>query len=229
MCGAPAASDATRCEHCGAALATMACPSCFALMFQGAKFCSHCGAAMSRAEVDTSSVELCPHCQVDMKAIVVGASNMRECPQCEGLWVDAETLKQIYEDREKQASVLGMAGPLPPEEPGNVEPVHYLHCPVCGEIMNRVNFAHCSHVIVNVCGKHGTWFDKDELRRIVEFIRSGGMDEARRREIADLESQRQALKAAQMGTSYMPADTPHYGDRHLGISLAAAVLKSLID
>ena len=35
--------------------------------------------------------------------------------------------------------------------------------------MNRVQFANCSHVIVDVCKPHGTWFDRDELRRIVEL------------------------------------------------------------
>jgi len=38
MCGAAAPSDATSCEHCGARLATGACPSCFGMMFVGEKF-----------------------------------------------------------------------------------------------------------------------------------------------------------------------------------------------
>ena len=47
---------------------------------------------------------------------------------------------------------------------------------------NRINFAKCSGVIVDVCKGHGTWFDRDELTRIVEFIRGGGLDAARAKE-----------------------------------------------
>jgi hypothetical protein len=61
--------------------------------------------------------------------------------------------------------------------------------------MNRVNFAHCSHVILDVCKAHGTWFDKDELRRTVEFIRAGGLEKARAHQIAQLEDERRRLEA----------------------------------
>jgi Zn-finger nucleic acid-binding protein len=231
MCGAPADSDATRCDHCGAALATVACPSCFATMFKGAKFCSHCGAAMSRTEVDTSAHEPCPRCKVDMKAIVVGTSNLRECPKCEGLWVDAATLQQICDDRDKQTSVLGMEGPPLPGGSMGMETVRYLPCPVCGTMMNRINFAHCSNVIVDVCKPHGTWFDKDELRRVIEFIRAGGFEEARQREIRELEDDRMALKASQTGGSGASLNQPinfGYMDRHEGISLVSTLLKTFL-
>ena len=45
--------------------------------------------------------------------------------------------------------------------------------------MNRVNFARCSGVIVDICKQHGTWFDRDELSRIVEFIHGGGLNASR--------------------------------------------------
>jgi hypothetical protein len=38
-------------------------------------------------------------------------------------------------------------------------------------------------------------FDKDELRRIVEFIRAGGLDKARDMEIRELERRRRALES----------------------------------
>src|SRR5437879_9204360 len=176
MCGASASTDCTRCEHCGARLATVACPSCFGMMFVGAKFCSHCGARADRAEVPADATQLCPRCRVSMESVVIGGSNLRECPRCEGIWADAVALEQICADREKQAAVLGMATPLPPPASGDLEQIRYLPCPICRKLMNRVNFARCSQVVVDVCKAHGTWFDKDELRRIVEFIRGGGLE-----------------------------------------------------
>jgi Zn-finger nucleic acid-binding protein len=129
-----------------------------------------------------------------MKAIMIGSSNLRECPQCEGLWADVDTLQQICTQQEKQAAVLGI--PAPAAEPAGLEKsIRYIPCPVCHKLMNRVNFAGCSHVIVDVCKAHGTWFDKDELRRVVEFIRAGGLDKARAHQIAQMEEERRRLEA----------------------------------
>lgn len=231
MCGAPASSDAVQCAHCGARLATVACPSCFGLMFVGSKFCSHCGARADRSPVETTTRQRCPRCRVDLNAVVVGKTNLRECPKCEGIWVDTATLEQICTDRERQAAVLGMAAPLPGPEEGDVgQNIRYIPCPVCGALMNRVNFAHCSHVVVNVCSKHGTWFDKDELRRIIEFIRAGGLEQARQNQLAELEEKQRELRAAQTAQAW---DTQagnagaNYEDYHLGISAAADLLLDL--
>jgi hypothetical protein len=44
--------------------------------------------------------------------------------------------------------------------------------------MHRKNFGKRSGVIVDWCGAHGTWFDKDELAQIAAFIAAGGLREA---------------------------------------------------
>jgi len=229
MCGASASSDAAKCEHCGARLATVACPSCFGLMFVGATYCSHCGARADRTEVAQDPNQVCPRCRGSLQAVVIGKANLQECPKCEGIWADAASLMQICQDREKQAAVLGMPS-VAPREPEGMEHVRYVPCPVCGKLMNRVNFAHCSHVVVDVCNQHGTWFDKDELRRIVEFIRAGGLEQARSRQIADLEQQRRELKAAQASGAWDTRDgsSSNDFDRYgTGIAAAAQFLKFL--
>src|SRR5262245_14326602 len=231
MCGAAASSDATRCDHCGARLATVACPSCFGMIFQGAKFCSHCGAAVNRTEVAGAKLKSCPRCRTEMQSVVIGNSPLQECPKCEGVWADITTINQIYTDREKQAAVLGMAVTLKNDGSDKLEQVRYLPCPECNKFMNRVNFANCSRVVVDVCKAHSTWFDKDELRRIVEFIRAGGMDKARASQIRELEDQRRRLEAARSTPTPDRGYTPSvdYSDHHLGISFAAAVLESVLD
>ncbi len=232
MCGAAVASSATRCEHCGARLATVACPSCFGMIFQGAKFCPHCGAPVEREEIGAAK-EKCPRCGVEMKTVQLGKTTLLECPQCEGTWVDAASLERIQADSESQAAVLGNAQHLPDSDSAPLEEkIRYLPCPVCQKLMNRVNFAHCSHVVVDVCKAHGTWFDKDELRQIVEFIRGGGLEQAREREIAKLEQERRELSAARASQlSSAPAfpDTFDYGERHRGISAVANLIWSLLD
>jgi len=166
------------------------------MMFLGAKYCSHCGARADRTEADTKTVRNCPRCRINTRAIVIGQADLRECARCEGIWADAETLQRVCTNREEQAAVLGVAAVIPKSASMPLEKISYLPCPVCRSLMQRVNFARCSAVIVDVCRSHGTWFDKDELRRVVEFIQAGGIEKARAHEIAELERQRRQLESA---------------------------------
>jgi Zn-finger nucleic acid-binding protein len=235
MCGAAASTEATSCTHCGARLATVACPKCFGMMFIGEKFCSHCGAKAERTEEVTAEERLCPHCHVNMEAVAVGNAHVRECSKCEGVWVDADTLRAICEDREEQAAVLGMASHLPTTESEEEQKIRYIPCPVCKELMNRVNFANCSHVIVDICQKHGTWFDHDELRQIVEFIQAGGMMQSRAREIEEMKAEKRRLEwestSLGSGTDLGSGGFNEHGARAdlwaAGIEVAAEVLLKL--
>jgi Zn-finger nucleic acid-binding protein len=83
-------------------------------------------------------------------------------------------------------------------------------------------------VIVDVCREHGTWFDRDELRRIVEFIRDGGFDKARAREMEDLEAKRRQLQAEQYYAEAGKTLSPESDLRHNALSLAAQVLFDLL-
>jgi hypothetical protein len=77
--------------------------------------------------------------------------------------------------------------------------------------MNRVNFARYSGVIMDVCKEHGTFFDRDELRRIVTFIRGGGLDRARDRERERLVEEQQRLRRAQLDLEQQRRQAqPHY-------------------
>lgn len=52
--------------------------------------------------------------------------------------------------------------------------VTYRKCPVCTKIMNRVNFGARSGVITDQCGAHGVWLSAGELRRLLDWRKSGG-------------------------------------------------------
>jgi Zn-finger nucleic acid-binding protein len=226
-CGASIPSDATRCAFCGATLATVTCPYCFGTMFAGAKFCSHCGAKGNRSEAAGGEAQLCPRCQAAMKKVTVGATSLLECTRCAGIWVDVETLQQICADREKQAPAPGT--PAPPEEPLQLETqIRYIPCPVCHQLMNRVNFALCSHINVDVCKLHGTWFDKDELRRAVEFIRAGGLDKARGLQLEQIKEEQRKLNAKRLeAATFNPPTSTFTSD--IRISSASSTIDLLLD
>ena len=64
--------------------------------------------------------------------------------------------------------------------------------------MNRINFARCSGVVVDICKRHGSWFDRDELSSIIEFIRGGGMNSARAKERIEIAEERERLRQEQL-------------------------------
>ena len=226
-CGAAVSSQATRCDFCNATLATVTCPSCFGTMFADAKFCSHCGAKGNRTEAAGKNPQLCPRCQAAMNEVTVGSTTVLECARCEGIWVDVDTLQQIVADREKQALVSNVPSAL--NQPLEVEKtIRYVPCPVCHELMNRVQFAQCSHVIVDVCKPHGTWFDKDELQRAVQFIRAGGLDKARAQQIDQLKEEQRRLAVAQLHGGAFEPHEPN-SRYNTGFDLTSSTIGLLFD
>lgn len=166
-----------------------------------------------------------------MEPIVIGATTLNECARCEGLWVDVRSFEKICADREQQSAVLGSAAAAPAAL--EISKVKYVPCPDCSQLMNRMNFARCSGVIVDVCKKHGTWFDRDELSRIIEFIRSGGLEHSREKEKQAILEDRERLRQEQLtldmrrSSSHGARDSDDH--RITGIASAGDLLKFLLD
>jgi Zn-finger nucleic acid-binding protein len=194
-CGAAAEPDAGRCPFCKARLATVSCPSCFALMFDGSEFCSACGARRSRGERTGEPSLKCPGCRGSLERIDVGSTSVQECAACDGVWVDAAVFERLCADREAQAAVLHR--PVRDARGVGSQKIRYRPCPRCGTMMNRVNFGRLSGTVVDVCKGHGTFLDAGELQQIVTFIHDGGLERARARQIDDLKEQQARLKLAE--------------------------------
>jgi Zn-finger nucleic acid-binding protein len=90
--------------------------------------------------------------------------------------------------------------------------VRYVPCPDCGKLMNRVNFGRRSGIVVDACAQHGTWFDADELRRVVEFVRDGGLERARAQERMQLEEERRLREVKQNIASWGAPQPPQARD-----------------
>lgn len=200
-------------------------------MFQGSKYCPRCGAPSGERAVDNTADRKCPRCRVQMHALTIGATTLNECETCLGLWLDVRSFEKICADREQQSAVLGQAVSMGQDqlrEPGKVS---YVPCPECSNLMNRVNFARCSGVVVDICRGHGTWFDRDELSRIVEFIQSGGLQTSRKKEKIELEEERRRLQQEQAALDRRRALTNEEGmneGRLAGIASARGLLKLLM-
>ncbi|HEU4564567.1 MAG TPA: zf-TFIIB domain-containing protein [Gemmatimonadaceae bacterium] len=208
-CGAPANPDESSCGYCRSRLAAAACPSCFALAFRGTVHCPRCGAALAREERGEAARD-CPRCRAPMSSVRVGEVALSECGRCEGIWLDPRSFERLCSDREAQALLPGASREA--EAPARADVVRYLPCPCCGGMMNRVNFARSSGVVLDVCREHGTFFDRDELHRTLRFIREGGLDRARAREREALREERRRLELLHDIRS-QPGMTTHYQPR----------------
>jgi Zn-finger nucleic acid-binding protein len=232
-CGAASSTDAAACEFCGSRLATISCSSCFAMMFIGSQHCQRCGAAAVVAEVRDAKDRNCPRCKQPLGLLSLGSTTVLECEQCSGLWLDVHSFEKICADREQQAAVLGVASHITTSGPPAKSKVNYVPCPECSQLMNRINFARCSGVIVDICKQHGTWFDRDELSRIVEFIREGGLNASRAKEKIEIAEQREQLRQEQLTARLRSSAALGISDeddhRLTGIASARGLLKFLLD
>lgn len=195
-CGAAAGLEAKECSYCHAPLATMSCPHCFNRVFIGAAYCPHCGTHVSRQADGDAAAEPCPRCHTPMTIVHIGAMAVEECGTCKGVWVDADAFDRLCADREAQAAVVH-GNALNQGTAPTPEKISYRPCPRCRKMMNRVNFARHSGVILDVCRAHGTFFDRDELHRVVSFIQAGGLDRARERDRQALEEAERRLRSLQ--------------------------------
>ncbi len=192
-CGASVADNSNYCNFCASRLKTMACRKCFGTIFQGSSFCPLCGEKAFQAKTfDKKNTGNCPRCKTKLQILQVQDLAIRECEKCEGVWLDTETFEEICSNHEKQAAVLQKLDEILTHK--KHLSVRYVPCPECKNLMNRSNFARVSGIIIDTCKPHGIWFDAEELPRIIEFIRKGGLDRARDKEKLQIQSEREKLR-----------------------------------
>ena len=225
QCGAAAASDATSCSFCHARLATVACAACFGLVFVGSRHCDHCGAVVTPPDRVAPSARACPRGCGSLRQLTLGGVELDECGGCGGLWLEQGVFQRLYTEEERGAVSLGPELSAHVVRRTAVETVRYIPCPVCAKLMNRINFGKRSGIILDGCAHHGTWFDADELRRVVEFIRDGGLEQVRQRERDYLAEERrlQELKH-RLSDPSMPGVTSH---DNAGSQLRASALECM--
>ncbi len=192
-CGAAVADNSNYCNFCDSRLKTKSCRACLGTIFEGSKFCPLCGdKAFQSKKIDAESAGDCPRCKKRLTVLEIEEIIICECEKCEGAWLDVETFEEICSNQEKQSAVLKKFNEiLTKKKPVQVQ---YVPCPECKNLMNRSNFAKVSGIIIDSCKQHGIWFDAEELTKIVEFIRNGGMDRMRDKEKLQIQSEKEQLR-----------------------------------
>lgn len=126
-----------------------------------------------------------------------------DCAACFGMWLGRETVERLIASHADDAILLALAPGVGARSGARVKTVgmtevRYRACPHCATIMNRVNYARISGIVLDVCKQHGTWFDAHELPSLLEFVRRGGLDVARSREATALADERRRLERERM-------------------------------
>jgi Zn-finger nucleic acid-binding protein len=198
-------------------------------MFIGSKHCPRCGAAADRQSTAVTAGKLCPRCRTEMQVVSVGTQKVLECSSCLGLWLTPDAFEKICADQEEHSAILGTASMASVDRTILESKVNYVPCPECSQLMNRANFARCSGVIIDLCKRHGIWFDRNEISRIVEFINSGGLGLSRAKEKRALEEERRQLHQQQMTLEAQRSRAVDLSDsdRASGIASASGLLKFL--
>ncbi|MFQ5766752.1 MAG: zf-TFIIB domain-containing protein [Acidobacteriota bacterium] len=183
-CGGRLDPDARACPQCGSTVATRRCGVCFAFNLSSSHNCRHCGKILPREDDANRPQKLdCCACGAAMTSRKLDNTAFDECDHCGGLWLSPETVGEMRSRAETRARLRPFdLLPRRADTRGPAPAVKYRKCPVCSKLMNRANYAQVSGVIVDVCKKHGSYFDQGELTRIFHFVESGGLEKLRRRQ-----------------------------------------------
>jgi len=147
------------------------------------RICPYC---QSRPEVDLKQIHFrdlglneslpCPECRTALSVIELELQpvvTIERCHSCLGLFFNPGELEYLLEIQTNQVLWID-DDQLDEMAAVELPKVTYRKCPVCTEVMNRMNFGRHSGIIVDRCHHHGFWLDGGELRRLSEWWRAGG-------------------------------------------------------
>jgi Zn-finger nucleic acid-binding protein len=172
-CGGLVDEGARRCPYCEAPVASVRCGLCFHMNVPGTLHCSGCGREMGLEPVAEPGTLSCPICKGETLQVVrSGPGLLHDCGKCGGQFVEQALLEELLAEREP---ALPIALRQPPRPALADLRAAYVPCPVCKALMGRKNFGGSSGVIIDVCRRHGVWFDAGELPRVLAYVHSGGL------------------------------------------------------
>lgn len=177
VCGAFARAGERSCRHCSTQLATLRCQHCFDLSYPGDLHCRGCGRELGLLPHDEPSDAGCPDCQKPLRSFKASLGLLQACERCGAQMVSHDLLRALIEEREALGRAVAALAEAPRGNPLD-NAVRYRGCPICRDMMNRKNFGGTSGIIVDVCAKHGTFFDAGELPRVLAYVRRGGLAKA---------------------------------------------------
>lgn len=95
------------------------------------------------------------------------------CPSCDGVWLQRGELEAIQETLERDYSkeLRGIDVVALAYERARQAARPDIACPNCGTVLGAEEYAYCSQILVDRCGKcGGIWLDSGELKELERFF-----------------------------------------------------------
>ena len=225
------------CRYCGSSFTlherdlNTICPHCMTRISSKAKFCHSCSTPIVIDFGDFEKTDMsCPSCddsKLHSRKMANNTFTLKECDHCAGLWISADVFKHLENSAQKEAA-SGVQASVVETKSGssnkeNINPVKfYKKCPHCHKLMHRRNYAQSSGIVIDVCTKHGIWFDIHELDEILSFIRSGDL-------LKHQEKSARKAKLAMKKTKTTPPQQPSLGRNVYEVSNRVDIFSDIID
>ncbi len=240
-CGGARDKDSqTHCGFCGSSFTIherdldTICHNCMSRISSKSKFCHSCGTTIIADSDDFGETShQCPVCdEQKLQSRKMKSTNisLMECHQCAGIWLSSSAFVHL-EQKAKQESVSGIVSE-PIQITVSQEKINpqkfYRHCPQCQQVMHRKNYAVSSGIIIDICKKHGVWFDHKELDGILKFIRSGQFQKTQEKSarIAQRNIKRASNKSAATNRA---SNSSTYHTASIGTDVFSEIIGWLLD
>ena len=106
----------------------------------------------------------CPVCKEPLVVLELEQIEVDYCTSCDGVWLDAGELELLLETDEERNRLINLFKQAESHKERSYD------CPICGKHMLKFHIGEQEMVMVDKCKKnHGIWFDKGELKKVVEF------------------------------------------------------------
>jgi Zn-finger nucleic acid-binding protein len=111
----------------------------------------------------------CPVSNEPMIVLELNEIEIDYCSACKGIWLDGGELELLIEDENERRKILS-SFQIEPDYPEKK-----YKCPICKKKMDKVYVGGHKKVLIDKCpAGHGLWFDKGELKSVIEL--SSGED-----------------------------------------------------
>jgi Zn-finger nucleic acid-binding protein len=118
---------------------------------------------------------VCPRCDKGLAPFTAFEAQLHRCESCEGVWVPSAFVAALANKPELRARLMPLAKRTAGSAATEVSPAlaKPAHCATCRAQLARFEAGGASKIFLDTCSKgHGTWFDKDELGRVVAFLQA---------------------------------------------------------
>jgi Zn-finger nucleic acid-binding protein len=113
-------------------------------------------------------VLVCPRCGGDASERRTSEYALFPCTACGGVWVDNTVSQRLV--RRFEVEAVAIAEEVARVATERVDARATVVCPICKVDLQRVTLDIGPTIELDVCGEHGTWFDRKELPHVARRL-----------------------------------------------------------